>query len=262
MAKVTKYPQGTFSWLETQSTDAKKDKAFYADVFGWEVKDVPMSADYSYTMFCKDGDDVAGLSPMDKNMQDAGIPSYWSAYISVDDIDAVIAKAESLGAKVILPVMDVADSGRMAAIIDPCGGSIAFWQPGKHIGSSRVNEDGALIWNELSTQNPDAVMKFYGELLGWTFDKYDDDGMDYWTIDNKGRMNGGIMKTPDGVQPYWSSYIHVDDITNTVEKIKSNGGSLIQEPTEGGVGTMAILASPTGAQLNIIQSNAVDEWVE
>lgn len=264
MGKVTKYPHGTFSWLDAVSTDAAKDKAFYQAALEWEVNDVPMGDGEFYTMFHKSGDDVAGLGQMQKELQDAGVPSHWNSYVAVDDVDALTAKVEGLGGKVVAPPFDVFDSGRMSVITDPAGATIAFWQAKSHIGATRVNEHGALVWNELATRNPEAAIKFYGDLMGWTFSKMEE--MDYWLIHNNGRMNGGIMRLSDqfgeDAPSYWMNYLHVDDITAAVEKVKSSGGSIAYGPAETGAGTFATITSPSGAHISLIQTEGLEEWVE
>lgn len=44
----------------------------------------------------------------------------WGTYITVDDVDATVAKAE-LGGKVLMPPMDVLSVGKFALIQDPQG---------------------------------------------------------------------------------------------------------------------------------------------
>ena len=53
-----------------------------------------------------------------------GIPSHWSVYFQVDDVDASFAKVTSLGGVVHLPPMDIANVGRIAFVGEPQG--VAF----------------------------------------------------------------------------------------------------------------------------------------
>jgi uncharacterized protein len=265
MAKVTQYPHGTFSWIDAQSTDPARDKAFYQAALGWEYDDLPIGEGMVYTMFKKKGENVAGLGEMQPDMKAAGVPSNWTAYVAVDDVDAVTAKVEGLGGTVVAPVMDVFDNGRMSIITDPSGATLGLWQAKNHIGASLVNEDGALVWNELNTREPDKAMKFFGDLFGWTFDKMEMDNADYWVIQNNGRMNGGMMQMTaewEGMPPHWMNYLHVDDGAGTAEKIKSNGGNVAFGPIDSDVGKMYVVSAPSGAHFSIIQSSSVDAWVE
>ena len=58
--------------------------------------------------------------------QAAGAPPNWGTYVTVDDVDATVKKAEGLGAKVIVPLMDVPEVGRLCTIQDPQGAMISF----------------------------------------------------------------------------------------------------------------------------------------
>ena len=91
MYKVTKYPHGTFSWAENTSTDASAAEAFYLALFAWDKYDIPFSESMTYTMFQMQGELVCALNPMMPDIQAQGIPSFWGNYVTVDDVDALVA---------------------------------------------------------------------------------------------------------------------------------------------------------------------------
>lgn len=251
MYKVTKYPHGTFSWADCNSTDVVKTKSFYTALMGWEIEDIPMGGGLFYS-FCKtDGETVTALSPMMAEMQAQGIPSHWSNYITVDDVDALIGKVKELGGQIIAEPFDVFDSGRMMAVQDPTGAMINFWQANNHIGAYMVNVPGAMTWNELITGDLEKAKEFYGKLLGWEYSM--DDANVYATILNNGRPNGGMMQM-EGMMPVWMVYFAVADIEDNVEKTKTLGGTVIRGVGEAaGVGRFAISSDPTGATCAFIQ---------
>jgi predicted enzyme related to lactoylglutathione lyase len=49
-----------------------------------------------------------------------GVPSNWSVYWAVDDVDATLATATALGGSVVTPVQDT-PYGRLAQLADPAG---------------------------------------------------------------------------------------------------------------------------------------------
>ena len=54
----------------------------------------------------------------------AGAPSMppnWGMYIAVADCDAAVETAKHHGAKVMMPPMDIAETGRFAVLQDPQG---------------------------------------------------------------------------------------------------------------------------------------------
>ena len=76
--------------------------------------------------------------------------------MTVEDVDASVARAKELGGQVIVEPMDVMTAGRMAVLMDPEGAVFALWQPGEHIGAGIVNEFNTLTWNELRTRDPES----------------------------------------------------------------------------------------------------------
>ncbi|MCI0714334.1 MAG: VOC family protein [Chloroflexi bacterium] len=262
MYKVKKYSQGTFSWADNSSTNTAAAKTFYEKVMGWGANDVPMGEGQVYTLFQCDGADAAGLGPMQPEMVAAGVPSNWTSYVTVDDVDAMTAKVKKLGGTVIAEPFDVFDNGRMTVLQDPTGATVALWQPNTHIGAGVVNKPGAMSWNELYTRDVAKARDFYGTLLGWTFQKVE--GMEYYTIQNNGRMNGGIMElSPEwGDAPsHWMVYFSVEDVDKTAEAIKANGGTLHGDIMDaGGIGRFVLADDPSGAAAAYIQLDAPDSW--
>ncbi|MGB7342011.1 MAG: VOC family protein [Phototrophicaceae bacterium] len=261
MYKVTSYPHGAISWADCNSTNWSTSKEFYIKVMGWQPEDIPIGDGHFYTMLKQDGETVGAVSAMQADMQAQGVPSHWSNYISVDDVDALQAKVTELGGTVIVPPMDVFDSGRMMMILDPTGAAINLWQAKNHIGAGLVNTVGAMMWNELMTTDPQKAMDFYGALLGWTFQKMDE--QDYYVILNNGRMNGGIFPLAGemaNMPPAWMVYYNVADLKASVEKVKSNGGSVHVEGNANGVGDFALVADPAGSTFYIMEAKNVDTW--
>ncbi len=258
---VTKYPQGTFSWTDFFSTDIQATKKFLTDLFGWTSEDMPTEPGKpDYTMFSLDGKYVAGGSPA--FMPD--IPSFWSNYITVDNVDEMTAKATKLGAKVTMPPMDVLDSGRMSTIQDPTGANVSLWQANKHHGAQIINVVGAMCWNELYTNDLDQAKQFYADLLGWTYEI--DEGTGYVSIKNNGRNNGGMMAiTPEmvGMPPNWTVYFTVKNIQESAAKVKELGGKVHMEPKDIGVGKIAMITDPAGAAFIIMEMSVPpEEWVD
>jgi predicted enzyme related to lactoylglutathione lyase len=109
----------TAGWTELQTKDAAKSTKFLADVFGWAMKEDPKGA---YTEFKVGGKSIGGIRPMGA---DDPFPPHWLIYIQLADCDATVKKAQSLGAKVLMPAMDVEKVGRFAVLADPQGAVFA-----------------------------------------------------------------------------------------------------------------------------------------
>ena len=64
----------------------------------------------TYTTLNLGGKGVGGLMAMPAQMPE-GVPSFWQVYFSVADADATVAKAQELGATVMMEPMDAPESG-------------------------------------------------------------------------------------------------------------------------------------------------------
>lgn len=116
-----------FVHVELNTTDVDKAKDFYGNLFDWELADMAMGPSDVYTVI-KPGQGTGGgllKNPM------PGAPSFWLAYVLVDDIGEATRKAASLGAKVIRDSVEVPDMGWLSIIQDPTGAALGLWQTKK-----------------------------------------------------------------------------------------------------------------------------------
>ena len=113
---------GAFGWNELMTTDVRAAGQFYSSLFGWEIEESRMPG-MEYHMVKVDGDAVGGITTLPPGSKD--MPPCWGVYVTVDDVDAVAAKAESLGGKVVHQPTDIPNIGRFCVIQDPQGASLA-----------------------------------------------------------------------------------------------------------------------------------------
>lgn len=116
-----------FVWHELVTSDQKKSGAFFCKLLGWEMKEVGAGKFGIYTLFQKQGQDVAGM--MNPTPETPGNGSYWHSYITVDDIDYAAQQTSELGGKVLVPPHDVPDVGRICVVSDPTGAVAHLMQP-------------------------------------------------------------------------------------------------------------------------------------
>ena len=215
----------------------------------------------NYTMFQLEGENAAALSGMMPEMQEMGMPSHWTNYVSVDDVDSLADVVTDNGGTILFGPMDIFDSGRMLQIQDPTGAQLGLWQPKNHIGAGIVNTVGAMCWNELLTKDTAAAKAFYNKLLGW---EYQTDENGYILIMNGGRNNGAMMQLDEsfGNMPsVWQPYFTVADIDASIERAGELAGTIIIPKTEApGAGHFAYLSDPAGAYFYIIQLIQSEPW--
>ncbi len=114
--------QGSFSWNELLTRDVEASKAFYTQLFGWTAEASPGG---EYTIFKVGDEQIAGMSQLPGQAEQAGSPSHWGAYVTVDNLDDIVEKAQALGATVLRPPTEIS-VGRFCLIQDPQGAIISF----------------------------------------------------------------------------------------------------------------------------------------
>jgi len=115
---------GLFSWREMITQDVEGSKKFYTELFGWSVESMDMGGGNNYDMFMQGDRPVAGMIKSPK--EDA--PTTWVNYVTVEDLEATVEKAQALGAHLCMPITEIPGKGRFAGVADPQGAAIAFWQ--------------------------------------------------------------------------------------------------------------------------------------
>jgi predicted enzyme related to lactoylglutathione lyase len=254
MPKRTSYAQGTPSWVDLQTSDPESAKSFYGELFGWTFEDQPMPVGLPYSMALKDGALVAAIAPMAEPLATQGIPPFWNTYITVEDVDARTAAAEVAGGQVLMQPFDIMDAGRMSTVADPTGATVNFWQPKSHFGATLVNEPGALIWNELLTDKPEAAYAFYGEVLGLVAEASDLGDMPYTVLKVGDDMVAGSMLPPmEAVPNHWHVYFAVAAMAPALEKARQLGAAVLNGPIPTPIGPMATLRDPQGAIVSLFE---------
>ena len=256
MQVVTEYPNGIFCWVDLSTPDTDGARAFYSGLFGWDPVGVETDMGPIYTMMQIEGNNVAGMGPMPPEMVAQSIPPIWTSYVKHDNADGIAAKAEAAGGTVVMPTMDVMDEGRMLMIQDPGGAVFGVWQPKNHIGAQLVNVPGALIWNELQTNDVEGSKIFYNAVFGW---ENETDGSGYVVLINEGRAQAGMMAIDPSwgeVPPNWGAYFMVDDVEASMAKAKELGGNVLVPATAAGeMGRFSVLQDPQGGALTVMQFN-------
>lgn len=257
------YAPGQFCRVDLNARDPDAARVFYSGLFGWTGEFAGRAAAAGpYERFLLDGRVVAGMGRMSDAMRAAGSPSVWISYVRVDDVDAIVAEAERLGATVRMPATDISDAGRMAMIDDPTGASLAFWQPGFDHGAEVVTRPGAVCWNELATPDPAAAATFYGELLGWAYRDNPRAPAPYRLIVNGDRPAGGMLRMTAewGDTPaHWIVHFAVADADDAAERTRALGGEVRHGPFDVAAGRLLVCRDNQGATFHALELAAAGD---
>ncbi len=245
MPDFSQHQPGSPSWIDLMSPDVDGSRVFYQEVFGWDADDLfDDNGNRIYTMFRLDGKDVAGLGGQPPDAPP--MPPVWNTYVAVEDARGTAERVAAAGGQVMVPPMQVMESGHMAMFVDPTGAPFAVWQPNEHIGAQVCNEPNTWAWNELVTRDVDTARNFYSEVFDWSYQDVPMGEMGNYTVVEGGENGGwaGMMamppQMPEQVPNHWQVYFLVDDTDKIVAKVQAAGGSVVQEPFESSVGTITI----------------------
>ncbi|TMG37344.1 MAG: VOC family protein [Chloroflexi bacterium] len=252
MPQVALHAPGTPSWVDLASPNLDASRKFYSALFGWKAEVTDDPAAQGYTMFLKNGKQVAGLGGLQMPEQ----PSAWSTYVATEDADKTAKAVQEAGGKVVAPPFAVMKAGRMAVFQDPTGAYISIWEAGEHKGAELVNEPGSFSWNELNTKGIDKAKAFYKKVFGWeAADQAMPQGGSYTEWKLKGKSIGGGQENPaPNVPPHWLTYFTVSDTDATIKKLGELGGKVLMGPIDIPQGRMAVVADPHGAAFAVIKA--------
>jgi predicted enzyme related to lactoylglutathione lyase len=250
------YQPGTPCWIDLAAPDQQAAIDFYSDLFGWTGRIGPEEAG-GYAVCELDGKPVAGIMAAVPMGDQPAPPTVWTTYLSASDVEAAAQAVDEAGGTVLMPPVDVMTLGRMCIAADPAGAVFGLWQPVDFPGAGVVNENGALVWNELNTTDPSAVPGFYRRVLGIETAPMEGAEDSYFSLRAGDRVVGGMQRVPaqapEGTPSHWLCYFAVADADATVRKVSAGGGAVLQEPFEMTAGRMAILTDPQGAVFAVIQ---------
>jgi predicted enzyme related to lactoylglutathione lyase len=112
----------TLCWNELMTPDIEGARAFYKNLFGWNLKISP-----EYTEIDLGTTGIGGMMQITPEMQ--GMPTAWTPYICVADADATVEKIKSSGGKVYMGPHEIPNVGRFAVCADPQGAMFNIIHP-------------------------------------------------------------------------------------------------------------------------------------
>jgi predicted enzyme related to lactoylglutathione lyase len=228
--------QGQFFWYDVMTTDTRAAARFYGDVVGWGIQKADADGK-EYSIFTVNGQGVAGLMPIPKEVRDQGVPPAWMGYVAVDDVDAAVEKLKREGGTLHKGPITVSGIIRFAVVSDPQGAGflIAKGLSQEAPPSLPTGAPGTIGWRELYAGEWQSAFDFYQRMFGWTKAEAHDMGPmgTYQLFATGAEPAGGIMTRPPTVPcPFWGYYFNVPAIDAAAERVKAAGGRVVNGPQE------------------------------
>lgn len=115
---------------------------------------------------------------------------------------------------------------------------------------------GAFCWVEFQGPDADAARAFYEKVVGWSVADMPLPDGNYPGIMVSGAPVGGFSTRPNPTAA-WLAYITVDDVDARTQAARESGATILSEPTTApGVGRIAVIRDPFGAQLALIKAES------
>lgn len=239
------YRHGEPAWVDLTTTDDSRALAFYSSLFGWRGEREPIGAGAYYTTCLLGTEPVAGIT--------GSVPKHaargWTTYFAVEEIDASVALAQRLGARLLSDIVTYRDAGRAVAVEDPQGAVFGLFEAGPRPGTTVLNRPGALCWSELDTSDPGQAQDFYCPLFGYEVREVDSaTGGQYSILTAGGAPAVGMVPLeadwPTVLPARWLSYFAVTDLADATRRLRELGGSVALGPLTSAYAESSIVRDP------------------
>jgi predicted enzyme related to lactoylglutathione lyase len=208
-------------YFEIGSSDDVALQRFYAALFGWSYE-IPQPG---YAIVdTRSGAGVRGGIGRSRD----GSP--WATfYVEVEDVQAMLDKAGSLGSKTVVPVTVIPNVVTWAMFADPDGLLVGLNQTGNVLGQPPSPGGGAAVdWFEIMATDGERERSFYENLFGWRAEGSGVAG--YWLTDTgAGRGISGAIGAGSGL--LWATiYARVADTDQALRRAEELGGARVYGP--------------------------------
>ena len=245
----------SFVWYELMTTDMKMAEAFYKAVVGWGSE--PFGADFPYTIMKVGEVGVGGIMTLPEDAAAMGMKPAWLGYIHAADVDAATESVRAAGGAVHRAPADIPGVGRFSVVADPQGAMFMLLSPQGEDGPSLSGfTPGRIGWHELYAADWKSAFAFYAGQFGWAKTDAIDMGpmgtYQLFAIDSD--QMGGMMNKPEEIPvPLWLFYFNVEAIDAGAERVKANGGQILNGPMEVPGGSWIVQCmDPQGAQFALV----------
>jgi uncharacterized protein len=236
---------GRFVWHELRVPDPAAAARFYGELLGWSADAVPTGVTFRVADVPLGG--ASNVKP--------GIPSHWTPFVAVADVDAVARGAAAAGGIVTSgEPADVPGVGRLAPILDPHKAIFAVLRPLIEPVPSR--EVGAFVWARLRTPDVESSARFYEQVIGWSATLSPDGSAAVFDLADGTRVAEVLPATPE--DPFgWLPFVRVGDLEEGRDRAAALGaavpGAWVEVP--GGRGRFSIIRDPQGAAIALLESS-------
>jgi len=127
MSEADDRTAGRFCWVDLAAADAASAKDFYRQLFGWAAREQRANGG-RFTKLSLAGRELGSLYKMRRQHVEQGLPSRWTPYVRVTDIQDAADRAVALGGALLVRPFAVEGVAYIALIRDAVGAELGLWQ--------------------------------------------------------------------------------------------------------------------------------------
>jgi uncharacterized protein len=229
---------GKICYVEIPAADIKVSSAFYETVFGWKVR----TRSNGSIAFDDGTNEVSGTWVLGRkpSTQQGLVVS-----IMVDNVDDTIKVLESQGSEIVFK-MDLGGGQFIAWFTDPAGNILGIYQ---HPGGGH----GKICYLEIPADDIEKSASFYESVFSWPLR---DKGTEHVAFDDTVGVVSGmwVADRKPSPEPGLLIYVMMDSVADTIEKVKANGGKIVQPIGLDAPEITARFSDPFGNVLGLYQN--------
>lgn len=251
---VVDYPVGATVWQELRVSSPEGIEKFYAAILGWTLL-----LNGSKGIFKnQNGDVVAGISI------EPGLPaehSGWVCFLGVENLDAFLERATTLGCVVVDAVYSLAIPGMAVILNDPFGAPFGAALLPEGVAVIPSGELGRLSLVDATNHDIQTELAFQKQLFDSETVEPMDDPIHIFRND-AGLALRGCNEVPPELQeflpPHWLPWFNVADQSAAVAVAVEAGGRVNAQDNELSFGLWGVVVDPQGSTLKTLQLNRAE----
>jgi predicted enzyme related to lactoylglutathione lyase len=204
--------------FEIGAADHQSLVRFYGELFGWDLQTISEG----YTLV-----DTRGGTGVNGGIGRSNSGKPWATfYVEVDDLQASLDRAEALGGRTVMPVIELPGMA-FAMFDDPDGLLVGLMRAGATADTVKrppsAGDGAAVDWFEVLGSDAGRSQAFYAELFGWTVP-----GGAYGQV--AAGIGGGIGA--GGAARWATVYAAVGDVEATLARAEGLGATRVYGPNQ------------------------------
>lgn len=227
--------------------DHERELGFYSSIL--TTGDAPLWCD---DLTNNRGTPIIGLGA--RTPEYSTLPLQWMPHFQVADVAASAALAIELGGEELMHSKGDDGQSQWAVLVDQVGAAFGVIPvvAAESNSADKSERVGCISWLMLAVSDASSSRDFYKQVVGWGAKTIELDDGDGRSANFEMQRDNGIAAAEichnrgdyEGIPPVWLISLPVDDITESLRRVREGGGEVIKNNAEA---NYAVIRDPVGA---------------